>query len=182
MLVFSNSSDMGNHWQKPPPGFFKVNTNGAYYPFSGSSSFGGLTRDDSGSFVRGFFCKLSTCNALYAEMCGLLQGIKIAHEMALSQVVFEVDSLVVFEMINKGFTNLFFIKPLLKEVIHLLKLPSWKTMVVVVSREANTCADMLAFWGLQASFYIQYVDNVCRLLGILVSRESGGNDPHNLVS
>lgn len=45
---------------------------GSFKRISGSSSCGGLIRDEFGNFVKGYYCKPSPCNALMAELNGLL--------------------------------------------------------------------------------------------------------------
>lgn len=65
-----------SHGQKPPIGWFEVNIDGSHNPSSSSSSCGGLIRDEACAFLKGFFCKLSPCNSLWAELCALLHGIK----------------------------------------------------------------------------------------------------------
>lgn len=93
-------------WHKPPEGWANVNTDGSFKSFAGSFSCGGLIRSDSSVFIKGFWSKINPCNALWTELCGFLQGIKLAKSLDLKQVTFEVYSQVLFDMLNKGITPL----------------------------------------------------------------------------
>lgn len=118
----------------------------------------GLCRDASGAFLRGF-CKPGPGNALHAEMnAALLIGMKLVRYMGLMQVIFEVDSSVVVDLIKKKFSSFPPIKPLIEEALYFLRSPDWTASIASTSREANSCADMLASRGHLGSFDITFVD------------------------
>jgi hypothetical protein len=71
----------------------------------------------------------------------------MANQLNIRNVIFEMDSLVVVNMVNSGSTPNAFLQPLLQEVISLLHRPGWRTSVSHVYREANRCADLLANLG-----------------------------------
>lgn len=75
-------------WQSPPTSFFKVNIDGAYNIWCGSSTCGGLIRDDKGTFVKGFYGNLGACSALIAEFKAPLHGIKVARSLGLEESYF----------------------------------------------------------------------------------------------
>lgn len=65
-------------WNPPPVGVFKVNVDGSHHRSSGSSACGGLIRDSNGTLIRGFYCKVGSTNAIWAQMWALRLGIKLA--------------------------------------------------------------------------------------------------------
>lgn len=66
-------------WIPPSEGCFKVNTDGSHSRL-GISSYGGLIRNSQGAMINGFYCKLGSGNALWAELWGLWFGIKLAQQ------------------------------------------------------------------------------------------------------
>lgn len=58
-------------WTPPPPGCFKFNIDGSHLRSAGSSACGGLVRDSDGRFVKGFYCRVGSGNAIWAELWGL---------------------------------------------------------------------------------------------------------------
>lgn len=74
-------------------------------------------------------------------------GIKLARQLNLCKAVFELDSKVVVDMVNKGCSDNAYLQPLLHDIIGMLRLPSWDTSVMHAYREANRCADFLARKG-----------------------------------
>ncbi|XP_045791426.1 uncharacterized protein LOC123886131 [Trifolium pratense] len=116
------------HWSKPPPEFFKINTDGWYV--HGQAACGGIIRNHNENFVKGFMCMLGSRNALFAELKGILIGLQIMREMQLTNVILETDSI---HVINRSRIVIpqFFISNLSGSIIRINR----------IHREANTCAD-----------------------------------------
>lgn len=55
-------------WSKPMQGVYKLNVDGSHCVTRGESACGGLIRNSSGLFIKGFFCKVTTSNIVWAEM------------------------------------------------------------------------------------------------------------------
>lgn len=51
-------------WEKPVQGWFKLNVDGAFGSRQGNIACGGLIRDSNGAFVKGFYSKVTSSNAL----------------------------------------------------------------------------------------------------------------------
>lgn len=62
-------------------------------------------------FVRG------AGNALWAELWALRLGIKLARQLQLTNVAFEMDSLTVVNMVNSGGTENANFRPILKDIL-----------------------------------------------------------------
>jgi ribonuclease HI len=98
---------------------------GSFNTIYGSTACGGLIRNKHGIFVKGFYSKIRSSNAIWAEMWALRIGIRIAQDMSLPKVVFEMDLKVIVNMVTSGHTNNFYLSPLLSEIIDLLQHPNW---------------------------------------------------------
>lgn len=61
-------------------------------------------------------------NALWVEVWGLHLGIKLAWDLQLNRVIFELGSEVV-NIVNKGRTSIAFLQPLLEEFLFNLYQP-----------------------------------------------------------
>lgn len=108
-------------------------------------------------------------------MWGLLLGVRLARQLGLSWIVFELDSQVVVDTVRSGTTRLSYLNPLLQEILLLLQEPGWRVSVTHVFCEANRCADVLARRGLSASsFDFSVVDTVYPLLGIVLADDARG--------
>lgn len=86
-------------WKPLDPGWFKVNVDGSHWRSSGSTACGGLVRNEHGVFVAGFYTKLGSSTALWVELWALRLGIKLARQLHLHSVCFELDSEVVMRMV-----------------------------------------------------------------------------------
>lgn len=91
-------------WVPPCEGSYKVSIDGSHSK-AGISSCGGLVCNSYGSMIHGFYCKVGAGNALWAKLWGLRMGIKLAQHLNLRNVVFEMDSKSIVEMIASGGTN-----------------------------------------------------------------------------
>jgi ribonuclease HI len=157
------------HWSKPPPGFFKVNTDGSYV--HGQAACGGIIRNHNGNFVKGFMCKLGSGNALFAELKGILFTLHIIREMQLTNVILETDSIHALNMIQNRYTSIFHLQPLLQEIIHLINRSGSTIRINHIHREANTCADALALRGHQADFSVSILDVIQPSIKLLIDKD-----------
>lgn len=84
---------------KIPMTGYKVNVDSSYHRSFGMEACGGLIMDWSGKLINGFYCNLGSCNLVWAELWTLRLGIKLARELSLNPVSFEMNSQVVVNMI-----------------------------------------------------------------------------------
>jgi ribonuclease HI len=162
------SNSITTTWIKPQPGVFKVNVDGAHSSLNGTSTCGGLIRDHHGRLIKGFFSKVSSSSSLFAEMWALHSGILVARDLGLNRVVFETDSLTLFNMVKKGHTNFTPLILLLKDISILLHRTDWTSSICFSPRETNRCAHMLAQCGFSSSFNINILENITPLLNSLL--------------
>lgn len=68
--------------------FLEVNVDGFHFVAYRSSTCGRLIRDDTGKFVKGFYCNMGESIAVGAVFWGLLLGIRLARKLSHSQGLF----------------------------------------------------------------------------------------------
>ena len=111
---------------------------------------GGLIRDHEGTWLKGFARGLGFTNSALAELWALRDGLLLAKEMGIQQLVVELDALSIVILMNNESENLL-MEPLLSDCRSLLKeIPNKR--VIHAFREANQCADALAKIGAQSLY------------------------------
>ncbi|XP_023893347.1 uncharacterized protein LOC112005329 [Quercus suber] len=81
-------------WATPPPGFHKINVDGAMDEGVGCSGIGVIIRDSSGAVIGALSKVLPvSLNAEVTEAFALLNGVLFALELQISQAIFESDAL-----------------------------------------------------------------------------------------
>ncbi|CAA7019270.1 unnamed protein product [Microthlaspi erraticum] len=130
-------------WMRPISGWVKLNTDGTSRGNPGLASAGGVLRDDSGSWVRGFALNIGACTAPLAELWGVYYGLLIAWEGRAQRVELEVDSEMVVGFLQTGISES---NPLsfLVRLCHGFISRDWIVRISHVYREANRLADELA--------------------------------------
>ena len=114
----------------------------------GRAGGGGLIRDHDGSWVKGYARGLGHTNSIMIELWALRDGLVLAKEMRLNNLIIKLDALSVVILMNNGYENLL-IKSLLTDCRNLLKEIPNKCMIHTY-REANQCVDALAKLGVQS--------------------------------
>ena len=85
-------------WNKPPIGWFKLNTDGASMGNPSKAGGGGL-RDNAGFWVKGFSRSLGTGTSMLAECWALRDGLFLAIQLGIQNLEVESDAKVV-DLIN----------------------------------------------------------------------------------
>jgi hypothetical protein len=105
---------------------------------------------------------------VWAELWALRIGIEMANQLNIKNVIFEMDSLVVVNMVNLGSSPNAFLQPLFHH-------PGWSTSVCHVYREANRCADLLANLGhTSLDFNCNFIDVFSPTLKLLLEDDVRG--------
>lgn len=79
-------------WQFPSVDWNKLNVDGSCYGEGENIACGGLIRDASGSWIRGFLHKIGAGSVLQADLWGILTGLKMAWNAGMEKVIVEADS------------------------------------------------------------------------------------------
>ena len=109
---------------------------------------GGLIRNHDGNWVQGYARGLGHTSSFMAELWTLRDGLILAREMGLNNLIIELDALTVVTLMNNVSANLL-MEPLLTDYRNLLKEISNKR-VIHTYRENNQCADVSAKLGVQS--------------------------------
>ena len=137
-------------WEKPPRGWVKFNTDGSAMRNPERAGGGGLIKDHDGVWLKGFARGIGYTNSILAELWALRDGLLLAKEMRIQQLIIELDALSVVILMNNESENLS-MEPLLTDCRNLLKeFPNKR--VIHAFCEANQCADALAKLGSQSLY------------------------------
>ena len=137
---------MSTGWEPPPRGFFKLNSDGSSAANPGEAGAGGIIRNDQGQWLVGYSRKLGQATSTYAELWGVRDGLQLAVKRGLFDIIIEVDSQVVFDLICKELVDSHTLGSIIKECRSLLEqIPNHR--LCKINREINSCADHLARMG-----------------------------------
>ena len=132
-------------WEKPPMGWAKLNSDGSALGTTGRAGGGRIIRDHDGHWLKGYARPLGCTNSCMAELWALRDGLLIAKEMGINNLIIELDALIVVLLMNNNTANLL-VEPLLTDCRNLVReIPN--KQIVHIYREANQCADALAKLG-----------------------------------
>ena len=133
-------------WNRPPVGWFKLNADGASFGNPGKASGGGLIRDHHGSWVKGYMRHIGFTSSIAAEFWALKDGLMLASQLGITQLLVELDAKVVVDLIlsSKSSNNSF--SALLNDCRYLLCQFN-QVRINHDYREANRCTNHLAKGG-----------------------------------
>ncbi|VVA34304.1 PREDICTED: ribonuclease [Prunus dulcis] len=89
-------------WDFPDTGVFKLNVDGSCKTASGNiGAGGGVLRDCSGNWIKGFSVNLGIGQILEAELWGLAFGLEMALDKGVSKITIEMDSALGVQLIQR---------------------------------------------------------------------------------
>ena len=109
-----------------------------------------MIRNHDRAWLKGFARGLGHTNSVLAELWALRDGLMLAKEMGIQQLIIELDALSVVILMNNESKNLL-MEPLLTDCRNLLK-EFLNKRVIHAYHEANQCADALAKLGVQSLY------------------------------
>lgn len=142
-------------WNKPPPGWYKLSTDGASLGNPGSAGGGGLIRDNSGNWIKGFSRSIGKAASMVAEFWAIRDGLILASQLDIQQFKIELDAKVIVDLVNSSNPSNAIYSSLLVDCKLLLnRLP--RARVKHVFWEANYYVDALAKHGctLDVEFFV----------------------------
>ncbi|CAN1797949.1 Putative ribonuclease H protein At1g65750 [Linum perenne] len=132
-------------WRPVDEGWSILNTDGSRYTHLGSTAIGGLIRNDQGKFVHAFTGNMGNCSITRAEICAIVQGMKLAWELGIRKLLIQSDSKAAIAILLREDTN--HQQAIFVSEFQELKSRSWDISITHVFREANCDADYLANLG-----------------------------------
>lgn len=159
-----------NHWEKPNPGWMKLNVDGSFDARYGSGGIGAVLRNSAGSLI---FCgNMSRCGgALEAELLACREGIIMALQWTLLPFIVETDSLELLKLVGAGSSDRSELAFLVKEVRDPLS-GNREIIIRKIHRENNCVSDFLANKGGSESLTAFWPDNSCDCISHLVGVDS----------
>lgn len=131
-------------WNPPGAGLYKLNVDACFNTDAGTGSSGALVRDDKGTFMAALCSDIPFAeDAGSAEARGLRDGLLLANELGLEQLVVECDCMEVVDTMCDGGNSLGPAAAIYEECAFLAKNFSF-IQFQFCPREANMVADTLA--------------------------------------
>ena len=97
-----------------------MNSDGSVINNPDKAGGGGLFRDHEGNWVKGYARGIGHTNSFLAELWALRDGLNIAREMGVSNLIIELDALSIVLLMNNEAENIM-MEPLLSDCRSLLK-------------------------------------------------------------
>ena len=137
-------------WERPYRSWFKLNTDGSAIGNHGTASGGGILRDDSGIWVKGFARNIGTTTSFLAKLWALRDGLIMCLDLQITALEIDLDAKVMDDLMNNVETSSIANASLVADCRHLIsQIPQVK--VKHYYREVNSCADALARMGTRLS-------------------------------
>ncbi|GLU17917.1 hypothetical protein SLE2022_342640 [Rubroshorea leprosula] len=133
-------------WQPPYSPFCKLNTDGSREQVSGLASAGGVLRDSTGAFIKGFSVNIGQASIFLAELWGCREDLILCKALKVSHLVVEMDYLAAVQVIEGTKDNDSLVAILVADI---RRLSNEFTSFVIqhTPREGNFAADFLAGIG-----------------------------------
>ena len=137
-------------WEKPQPGWVKLNTGGASRPGLDRTGCGGIIRDERGQWIMGFSRRIGVANSFTAELWGLCDGLQLCCYRDFDSLEVEINAKAILDaLLNPEYVNNI-VSPLLDDC-RMLATRFRRICFKHCYREANRCADKLASLGASQS-------------------------------
>ncbi|KAJ1383082.1 Ribonuclease H domain [Sesbania bispinosa] len=88
-------------WQRPQAGAVALNVDGSALGNPGLAGFGGLLRDGSGNWLKGFYGGIGVSEILHAELLAIKHGLELAWSEGYRNVIVWSDSQLALDLIDK---------------------------------------------------------------------------------
>ncbi|XP_027155903.1 uncharacterized protein LOC113756420, partial [Coffea eugenioides] len=135
-------------WRKPPRGAVKLNTDASVS--NGLAKGGGVVRDFEGKMFGAFYKEFGECEVVHAEGLALLTGLQWCVGTGLSDILVEVDSLVLARLVTSQSIGKWPLCSILSQIR--LLLGKVQGTITHIYREANAVADSLTALSLESPF------------------------------
>ena len=94
------------HWEKPPEGWIKLNTDGCAAGSMGLAGCGGVVRDSYGEWISRFSRHIGITNSFVVELWGLRDGLLLCSNLNIPFLIVELDAKSIVEIFcNTGYVN-----------------------------------------------------------------------------
>ncbi|CAL5371541.1 unnamed protein product [Camellia sinensis] len=132
-------------WLCPPVGRIKLNTDRSLKGTNNNGGFGGLFRDEKGSWISGYYGRMERCTSLEAELWAVYKGLTIILQRGMNKVIIETDAEQVVQLLNEEPGTKCPFRGIVEDSRIILR--GCECTVQHVRRGGNICADNLAKLG-----------------------------------
>lgn len=146
-------------WTKRREGRVKLNMDGCSLGNPDLAGAGEVIRDCSGKMILPYSVSMPPVSNNYAELLGVLEGIKHYKRMGLTKVDIEMDSMVVINWLQQGQCRLWYLEDYWD--VTLQGLQELNCSISHIFREGNAPAELLAKLGAQGASNI-WTKGSCR--------------------
>ncbi|CAL1395909.1 unnamed protein product [Linum trigynum] len=168
-------------WKAPPTGWVKINVDGAAKGEQSLAGAGGVIRDVSSSWVRGFVSRLGSCSAALAELWAIYHGLKLGWNLGYRAIIIETDSQLAIQLVKNRKDPLHPYAALLTAIRRKIS-QDWVVNLVHVYREGNRVADWLSKHSLVYPYGMHELDSPPQeLLPLLQDDQRGITSLRNIV-
>jgi len=135
-------------WEKPEQGVLKINSDGAFFEQSGDGGWGYVIRHKDGRVWKaGGGREDFLQSAFHSELLGCFEGLKIAAQMGMTQVILETDATTVKTALQGDEYRLSPMGGMIIEIKHFMAAEFSMCRVNVCPRVCNNLAHELASIG-----------------------------------
>lgn len=126
-------------------GKIKLNTDGSTRRNGGGGGFGGLFRDEKGTWISGYYGRLEINTSLEAELWVVYKGLTIVLQRGINQVIIETDAEQVVQLLSEDLGERCPFRGIVEDARIIMR--GCDCSIQHIRREANICADTLAKLG-----------------------------------
>ncbi|KAE9610055.1 putative ribonuclease H-like domain-containing protein [Lupinus albus] len=146
-------------WLRPNTEFVALNVDGNSLGNPGKAGYGGLLRDNMGSWISGFMGSVGISNNLHVEPMGPLYGLQLAWDMGFRKVICYSDSMDVISLVHGSRPNYHHYMATVLRIQDLIYM-DWEISINHILRKGNSCADYLAKKGVTSTSTFTILDYV----------------------
>ncbi|CAL5427518.1 unnamed protein product [Camellia sinensis] len=153
-------------------GTLKLNTDGCSKGDPRQAGYGGLLRDEAGTWIWGYYGYLGHYSSVEAELWAIYRGLTILFQKGTMNVVIETDAAQVIDLIQNGPSHNSLFRALIEDTKFLLK--RCTCTLGHTLREGNRVADMLANLGVAQTEHVVMLEDPPEAVRALVVEDMIG--------
>ena len=160
-------------WEKPSPGWVKLNIDGSANTYLEAARGGGLIRDDQANWIMGYSRKIGKTNSFLAETWALHDGLLLCNQLNLNAAMVELDAKALIDALKNPSYASTIVSSLFDDCRRLAaQIPHLS--IKHIYREAIRCVDHLANLGsCQSLDFISYFCPPVDLVPLVMADRQG---------